>query len=128
MSHLSGFAPGIVEGKRRDMVELLRKVGFLLCFIALLSLVAPPVSALGDHPWDDSSDNTGNTDPDDSGQGGSDDQVMTGYDVYLGPEGLFQFIGDTFAFYYRVIITDSGKDGKTVRPENRSMTASQSKG
>ena len=114
------------------MKELLKKLSFLLCFVALLSLTAGPLYADptdSDHPWDDASESSGNTgtgsDPD---QGGSDDPAMTGIDVYSGIGGFFSFLTDTFVYYYRVIITGGSKDGKVVKPEYKRLTNSQSKG
>lgn len=114
------------------MREILRNLSFLLCFIALLSLTAAPLFAdptKSDHPWDDASDASGDyvpgSDPD---QGGSDDPAMTGFNVYVGIEGLFNLLTDSFAYYYRVIITGGSKDGKVVQPKNKRLTASQSKG
>lgn len=114
------------------MREFLRKLSFLLCFVALLSLTALPLFAdpVGsDHPWDDASNNDGSTEPgSDPNQGGSDDQALTGYNVYLGFEGLFNLLTDSFAYYYRVILTGGSKDGKVVKPEFKGFTSTQSKG
>lgn len=115
------------------MKEILKKLSFLLCFVALLSLVAGPLSAdpttKSDHPWDDASSNAGNTvigsNPND---GDSEDQAMTAYNFYLGFDGLFKFLADSFAYYYQMTISGSGKDGKTLEPEFKSVTSSQSKG
>ncbi len=114
------------------MREMLKKLSFLLCFVALLSLTVGPLYAdpvKSDHPWDDASENSGSSVPgDDPSDGGSDDQAMTGYNAYLGFEGLFNFLTDSFAYYYQVIITGGSKDGKTLKPEFKSLTNSQSKG
>lgn len=106
------------------MTEKLKRIISLLCLIAMLSVVSVPASAGGEHPLDSDSD-TGEDDGGNSDSGSGDDpseQGVTGV-VYIGPGGIFSFIGQTvYSFIVRISDPDKFNNDKRFNGESRNET------